>query len=114
MRISDWSSDVCSSDLGRCDISILERRRTSCGPDDGDQSSREQRANGGNVENPANYADLIGDQSNDKDAISQRTEPRTEERRGGKECISTCISRWGPVSSKQKKTNTITYHCQTP
>src|SRR3546814_17796049 len=75
MRISDWSSDVCSSDLGRCDISILERRRTSCGPDDGDQSSREQRAKGGNVENPANYDDLIGDQSNDRDAISQRTEP---------------------------------------
>src|SRR3546814_6356914 len=26
MRMSDWSSDVCSSDLGRCDVGTLWRR----------------------------------------------------------------------------------------
>src|SRR3546814_15096486 len=32
---------------------------------------------------------------------------RSEERRVGKECVSTCRSRWSPYHSK-KKTNTIT------
>src|SRR3546814_8379171 len=30
---------------------------------------------------------------------------RSEERRVGKECVSTCRSRWLPYHSKQKKTN---------
>src|SRR3546814_19682012 len=32
-------------------------------------------------------------------------EPRTEERRVGKECVSTCRSRWWPYNEKKKKTN---------
>src|SRR3546814_13942964 len=28
---------------------------------------------------------------------------RSEERRGGKECVSTCRSRWSPYHSKKKK-----------
>src|SRR3546814_13434547 len=31
-------------------------------------------------------------------------EGRSEERRVGKECVSTCRSRWSPVHSKKKKT----------
>src|SRR3546814_13160432 len=38
--------------------------------------------------------------------------PRSEERRVGKECVSTCRSRWAPYHSKKKqhkkKTTTIT------
>src|SRR3546814_6195918 len=30
-------------------------------------------------------------------------EPRSEERRVGKECVSTCRSRWSPYHSKKKK-----------
>src|SRR3546814_18001396 len=30
---------------------------------------------------------------------------RSEERRVGKECVSTCISRWSPYNIKKKKTN---------
>src|SRR3546814_20442602 len=30
--------------------------------------------------------------------------PRSEERRVGKECVSTCRSRWAPYHSKKKKT----------
>src|SRR3546814_16350001 len=30
---------------------------------------------------------------------------RSEERRVGKECVSTCRSRWSPYHSKQKKSN---------
>src|SRR3546814_17779744 len=29
--------------------------------------------------------------------------PRSEERRGGKECVSTCRSRWSPYHYKKKK-----------
>src|SRR3546814_12300736 len=34
---------------------------------------------------------------------------RSEERRVGKECGSTCRSRWSPYHSKQKKTKTTTH-----
>src|SRR3546814_12224603 len=31
-------------------------------------------------------------------------DPRSEERRVGKECVSTCRSRWSPIPTKQKPT----------
>src|SRR3546814_13108748 len=34
---------------------------------------------------------------------------RTEERRGGKECVSTCSSRWTPSQSKQHKATKTHY-----
>src|SRR3546814_17234818 len=34
----------------------------------------------------------------------QRTLSRSEERRVGKECVSTCRSRWSPTHSKKKNT----------
>src|SRR3546814_6602643 len=63
MRISDWSSDVCSSDL---------RAR--------DQSSGHSVVGSG------------VDRAIPASGISQRS----EERRVGKECVSTCRSRWSP------------------
>src|SRR3546814_17040255 len=36
----------------------------------------------------------------------QHRVPRSEERRVGKECVSTCRSRWSPYHSKKKKQNT--------
>src|SRR3546814_1585047 len=82
MRISDWSSDVCSSDLmpvedraGRIDhrivavVAIGEHR-----VDRGDRAARRHRG--------ARAFDQIGQ--------------RSEERRVGKECVSTCRSRWSP------------------
>src|SRR3546814_15061187 len=35
-----------------------------------------------------------------------RSVKRSEERRVGKECVSTCRSRWSPVHKKKKKTTT--------
>src|SRR3546814_4169236 len=79
MRISDWSSDVCSSDLAGAvhrhvgalvdmaqrnavlDQRLFKRKRT---------------------------ADQEGDEIVAPD--------RSEERRVGKECVSTCRSRWSP------------------
>src|SRR3546814_2126931 len=66
MRISDWSSDVCSSDLL--------------------------------VHNPPDR-DLVARQSNFDETLRGRIDaafPRSEERRVGKECVSTCRSRWSP------------------
>src|SRR3546814_12692248 len=34
---------------------------------------------------------------------------RSEERRGGQECVRPCRSWWSPVHSKKKKNNTIQY-----
>src|SRR3546814_1733745 len=69
MRISDWSSDVCSSDLGAA---------TPLG-----------------AAAAALYAlrDNMGHGPEDFSGIIQM---RSEERRVGKECVSTCRSRWSP------------------
>src|SRR3546814_952033 len=84
MRISDWSSDVCSSDLKR------HRRartvRSSPEPLRGmmlEQLNPEQRA--AVTLEPQHALVLAG-------AGSGKT--RSEERRVGKECVSTCRSRW--------------------
>src|SRR3546814_3445124 len=76
MRISDWSSDVCSSDLLGEAVGV-------------DHSFARQR--------------LIGAHQREVDVvvagvrldIRQRL-LRSEERRVGKECVSTCRSRWSP------------------
>src|SRR3546814_16471012 len=37
-----------------------------------------------------------GDQGGQNAPVAQQNEPRSEERRVGKECVSTCRSRWSP------------------
>src|SRR3546814_9201299 len=64
MRISDWSSDVCSSDLLQA------------------------------VEHPARHDPEVRVQV--RSFTSNLTHARSEERRVGKECVSTCRSRWSP------------------
>src|SRR3546814_4788373 len=79
MRISDWSSDVCSSDL-RCwcsDALPPARARLETAPPRDDRGVPDApRLRGVRV--PALPQD------------------RSEERRVGKECGSTCRSRWSP------------------
>src|SRR3546814_15923517 len=43
-----------------------------------------------------------------RSAIAENSGERSEERRVGKECVSTCRSRWSPYHEK-KKTTTTTY-----
>src|SRR3546814_2623450 len=81
MRISDWSSDVCSSDLA---TRINDARpkmivSASCGV----EPSR-----------VVPYKPLL-DAAIDM-ATSKPEKCRSEERRVGKECVSTCRSRWSP------------------
>src|SRR3546814_19803789 len=110
MRISDWSSDVCSSDLpndaalvadGSDTLDIQVDANADSGPtgvggvDDGDSddlsvtiddisdddaSGSFQAGESGTITVTATFDDSL----------------RTEERRVGKGCVSTCRSRWTP------------------
>src|SRR3546814_1241805 len=77
MRISDWSSDVCSSDLMVDDVMSGVDELIRRGLVDADRMRVYGHSNGGAV------VDYL---------ITQRS----EERRVGKECVSTCRSRWSP------------------
>src|SRR3546814_8389211 len=96
MRISDWSSDVCSSDFPSraCDNSSAKPVRFALAPDALSEKVRSQ---------PASFsATSWGVRS--CSAVDTRAWPisidqsqnRSEERRGGNECVSTCRSRWSP------------------
>src|SRR3546814_3704866 len=78
MRISDWSSDVCSSDLDE-----VARRLAVSLAISGDRAGFES-------------ALLPMLQRQDYAAFRARAFGRSEERRVGKECVSTCRSRWSP------------------
>src|SRR3546814_16072324 len=107
MRISDWSSDVCSSDLLRREAEILvevaRRRRRAEAVDAEAQAVQpgiafpaEGRAG---FDRDAQYA---AGQNVRAIIVRLRVEARgaghrSEERRVGKECVSTCRSRWSPV-----------------
>src|SRR3546814_7127927 len=83
MRISDWSSDVCSSDL-----SILAENETPY----------RRRREVGNADLPMPKL-LLQKAAKDLLTLSScvgRQPARSEERRVGKECVSTCRSRWSP------------------
>src|SRR3546814_17272981 len=97
MRISDWSSDVCSSDLGdRADAvrsGARQFRQAGAGVPCGGGSGRAGAGRPRYREGAASEAD-------------HRFE-RSEERRVGKECVSTCRSRWSPYHSKKKQSSYI-------
>src|SRR3546814_9183125 len=83
LRISDWSSDVCSSDL-RFEHDRLAGHRAgdeAAGLDDA-ETVRTVDESGGL---------LAGRHQHGHDLTNAS---RSEERRGGKECVSTCRSRW--------------------
>src|SRR3546814_3170805 len=87
MRISDWSSDVCSSDLGTCskhnlDVDLTYRRQPMKTPRALMHFLTGLLAATAVVAGPAQ-------------ADSPFTH-RSEEPRVGKECVSTCRSWWSP------------------
>src|SRR3546814_7811990 len=79
MRISDWSSDVCSSDLPKSLRPLPVRLRRCC------QS--------GCCCCPIALDWMPSYRSRPPEKVEWR---RSEERRVGKECVSTCRSRWSP------------------
>src|SRR3546814_3892373 len=88
MRISDWSSDVCSSDLDEIDFAVHSAKDV--------ETIRPEAFAIGAVLPREDVRDvLIGAES--IHALPQgAVVGRSEERRVGKECVSTCRSRWSP------------------
>src|SRR3546814_15604075 len=98
MRISDWSSDVCSSDLTQ-----IAQAQLACNRMRGFQIGLENRV----VECTAideaagidvNRGHRFGLVDNQIAARFEIDTARSEERRVGKECVSTCRSRWSPYN----------------
>src|SRR3546814_11957849 len=103
MRISDWSSDVCSSDLSNAALVIEVRERADGAPGFRHRQcylGRDRQLMLGRIgkaavtEVGALQPGRRGDEVNVILIIC--LEIRSEERRVGKECVSTCRSRWSP------------------
>src|SRR3546814_20499081 len=120
MRISDWSSDVCSSDLRYLESLDLKLLRTKVG----DRYVLERmRSDGYNIGGEQSGHMIFSDYAKTGDGllaalqvlaelvradaplsqVARVFEPlpqvlknRSEERRVGKECVRTCSSRWSP------------------
>src|SRR3546814_13184350 len=100
MRISDWSSDVCSSDLN---LEESEPASHLASPNPKSRTWTDMFMNSYQLRqtiraawhepyNPQ-YAMIL--------KVPERFEAiasRSEERRVGKECVSTCRSRWSPYN----------------
>src|SRR3546814_5861512 len=95
MRISDWSSDVCSSDLLYVVYQASDQVIEAAG--EGRDRIRTAASNytlGANVEELV-YTGTIG-ATMTGNALDNFVVGRSEERRVGQECVSTCLSRWSP------------------
>src|SRR3546814_11867953 len=104
MRISDWSSDVCSSDLGYFIVKLDSIQRGDAGkqPAIVDAVKQQMSRVVGNeyVEQFARAAQAdVGVKTNDAAVakVKQQLRGRAEARRVGKGCVSPCRSRWAPV-----------------
>src|SRR3546814_11073477 len=108
MRISDWSSDVCSSDLSNKAAVVFVQRigndlqfvleflrfgvgGSVVGGTLGQLPPCQRHRRGGQARIQMYEGAAVG---------------RSEERRVGKECVSTCRSRWSPYHDKKKNQTT--------
>src|SRR3546814_17009912 len=110
MRISDWSSDVCSSDLDR---GLHDPRRPGMRAGDAPSGPQQHPAavRRGDEGDARPYQDRQPGRSErqlwpvDPRGRTQADRGlRSEERRVGKECVSTCRSRWSPYHQNKKET----------
>src|SRR3546814_16733029 len=112
MRISDWSSDVCSSDLGRLifgealvvprsDERLTENIRDAVAA----VRALDWRLPSFTI-TPVPALAAASARVRDEAARPDRGAARSEERSVGKECVSTVRSRWSPCHEKNKKNKT--------
>src|SRR3546814_16701179 len=111
MRISDWSSDVCSSDL-RCSVFHVADLQAASVWHEGEIGSQALL----NVNLNSCFWRLILNRQADLEDLASfdatlyqnlkwlsQNDGRSEERRVGKECVSTCRSRWSQYHYKKKQ-----------
>src|SRR3546814_14532150 len=112
MRISDWSSDVCSSDLAFNSLAVMGLAPKDYAEPSYDQRVQEMaaashyRSDYTAVLRTA-YAALaraygLAAVPSEAEAETRTAEMRSEERRVGKECVWPCRSRWRPDTKKKK------------
>src|SRR3546814_18285563 len=90
MRISDWSSDVCSSDLlERGQLAPVHCKLPFAVAQQAEREARFVLNGTTAVERAAQVGGLCAN--------------RSEERRVGKECVRTCRSRWSPYHSNTQQ-----------
>src|SRR3546814_11554377 len=104
MRISDWSSDVCSSDLDQPRIiaqrhleapRVIDLRDEAAVGDPGRVATKIAVV----ARHRLQSFEALRDPCRDPAVLRLLVETevaRSEERRVGKECVSTCRSRWAP------------------
>src|SRR3546814_16727109 len=122
MRISDWSSDVCSSDLAQCRFGQAETGFALDGHGGGDRDGRSRLAVDPEVEadrrqfleryilgqtvyhvkKTGRIVERAGlrQRIDDLVQVARRQMERAEERSEGKECVSTGRSRGSPNHQK--------------
>src|SRR3546814_2081539 len=89
MRISDWSSDVCSSDLT---LYVVHFKSMGNAREPGDGRISTMPVRGAE----ARAVRRIIEDRFGAGRSAEMNFARSEERRVGKECVSTCRSRWSP------------------
>src|SRR3546814_15290319 len=98
MRISDWSSDVCSSDLGTVEAvkTVSDLFMTLSG--EVLELNEQLDANPELVnQDPYGKGWMVKIHMTDASETGQLLDAsRSEARRVGKECVSSCRSRWSP------------------
>src|SRR3546814_14075482 len=114
MRISDWSSDVCSSDLfpfpatstgHGSDEQWLAQSDLSWHSSSCSRKRRRTAVYGMQSRGRWSPAAPVGRQKRSRRASPSNN--RSEERRVGEECVSTCRSRWSRDDSKKTKKNIL-------
>src|SRR3546814_3106891 len=89
MRISDWSSDVCSSDLTLTpQPSTIQSTASPAMPKDSNRIPA--------IFPPSTSTSFGHLNCSPVPSGRNSSTARSEERRVGKECVSTCRSRWSP------------------
>src|SRR3546814_17727602 len=113
MRISDWSSDVCSSDLQLASDGILRDPVLSVWRSgSGEQADHILATMNGTADDDRTYPFLMASEARYRKLMHfmpialwqvDARGMRSEARRVGNECVRTCRSRWWRYHQKKKK-----------
>src|SRR3546814_4551664 len=100
MRISDWSSDVCSSDLASRRVNKVGALAAIIMPR---PINNRYKVNNMQLPIRPNSSEKTAKRKSVVRSGRNSRCARSEERSVGKECVSKCRSRWAPYHSKKKQ-----------